>query len=90
MIAKNRHPTHPGKILSEEFLIPLRLTQIEFAKSIGIPLQRVNAIIKGYRGITAETALLFGRRLKTSAEFWMSLQNVWDLYEAAKYLKFAA
>jgi len=90
MINKNRLPTHPGEILNEEFLVPLDITQSEFAKSIGIPLQRVNTIINGKRGITAETALLFARRLKTTAEFWMSLQNVWDLYEAAKHLKSAA
>jgi antitoxin HigA-1 len=87
MIPKNRPPTHPGEILFTEFLEPLKLTQVNFAKSIGIPIQRVNTIINGKRGITAETALLFADKLKTSPEFWMNLQNSWDLYEASKYLK---
>ncbi len=87
MIPKHRAPTHPGDILFYEYLEPLKITQVEFAKSIGIPIQRINTIINGKRGITAETAILFSRRLNTTPEFWMNLQNAWDLFEAAKYLK---
>ena len=87
MTLKKRNPTHPGDILFSEFLEPMKITQVEFAKSIGIPLQRVNTIINGKRGITAETAILFSQRLNTTPEFWMNLQNAWDLYEAAKYMK---
>lgn len=89
MIPKNRQPTHPGEILLEEFLEPMGLTQSEFAHSIGIPIQRVNTIINGKRGITAETALLFAKQLKTTPEFWMNLQAVWDLYEARKHMAVA-
>lgn len=87
MIPKNRPPTHPGEILASEFLQPLNITQVDFAKSIGIPLQRVNTIVNGKRGITAETAILFSQKLNTTPEFWMNLQNAWDLYEAGQYLK---
>lgn len=80
MIPKNRKPTHPGEILYEEFLKPLELTQLEFAKKLGIPIQRVNEIIKGKRGITPETAWLFSKIFGTTPEFWMNLQNNHDLY----------
>jgi antitoxin HigA-1 len=86
MIPKNRPPTHPGEILFEEFLKPLNITQVEFAKAIGIPIKRVNTIINGKRGITAETAIHFAKKLNTTPEFWMNLQNAWDLFEAAKYM----
>lgn len=90
MIPKNRPPTRPGDILLHEFLEPLDITQIEFARSVRIPVQRVNTIVNGKRGITAETALLFSKRLNTSPEFWMNLQNVCDLYEASKHLELVA
>ena len=80
MIPKNRKPTHPGEILQEEFLKPLELTQLEFAKKLGIPIQRVNEIIKGKRGVTPETAWLFSKIFGTTPEFWMNLQNNYDLY----------
>ena len=88
-LPKNRPPIHPGEILLKEFLEPLGLTQIEFARSIGIPIQRVNTIVKGKRGITAETAILFAKRLKTSPEVWMNLQAAWDLYQARKHMAVA-
>ena len=84
MIPKNRKPSHPGEILLEEFLKPAGMTQAEFAHSLGVPLQRINTIINGKRGITAETALLLAKHLKTTPEFWLSLQNTWDLYEVAR------
>ena len=89
MIPKHRKPMHPDEILLKEFLEPLGMTQVELAKTMGVPLQRVNTLIAGKRGITASTALLLARVLKTTPEFWMSLQNIWDLYEAARELKFA-
>lgn len=87
MLPENRPLTHPGEVLLHEFLEPLGITQVEFSKSVGIPVQRVNTIVNGKRGITAETALIFAKRLNTTPEFWMNLQNAWDLYEAAMHFK---
>jgi len=86
MLPKHRRPTHPGDILLKEFLEPMGITQVELAASLGIPIQRVNTIINGKRGVTAETALLLARKFKTTPQFWMNLQNAWDLYEAARHL----
>jgi antitoxin HigA-1 len=90
MTPKNRKPTHPGKILLEEFLRPLGLSQVELARRMGIPIQRVNTIINGKRDVTAETAILLSRTLKTSSEFWMNLQVACDLYRAKETLDHAA
>ncbi len=79
MLPENRVATHPGEILKEEFLEPLALTQVAFAKHLQIPVQRVNEIVRGKRGITPETAWLFAQALKTSPQFWMNLQNAYDL-----------
>jgi addiction module HigA family antidote len=84
MIPKNRKPTHPGEILLEEFLNPMRISQIELAKKMGVPVQRVNTLINGKRDMTAETAILLSRVLKTSSEFWMNLQVAYDLFEAQR------
>ena len=58
MIPENRVPSHPGEILLEEFLTPLGLTQVELAKHIGVPVQRINEVVKGKRGVTPGTAWL--------------------------------
>ena len=79
MIPENRLPTHPGEILLEEFLVPLDLTQVAFAKHIKVPVQRVNEIVRGKRGVTAETAWLFSQAFDTTPEFWINLQSVYDL-----------
>ena len=79
MIPENRIPTHPGKILLEEFLVPHDLTQVAFAKHIGVPVQRINEIVRGKRGITPETAWLFAQALGTTPEFWANLQTTYDL-----------
>jgi len=79
MIPKNRIPEHPGEILMEEFLAPMEMTQSAFAEHLGIPVQRVNEIVNGRRGITPDTAWMFGRALGTSPEFWMNLQATYDL-----------
>ena len=75
MRPKHRSPTHPGEILLKEFLEPLNISQVELAKSLDVPIQRINTLINGKRGITAETALLLAKRLKTTPEFWMNLQT---------------
>lgn len=79
MLPQNRIPTHPGEILHEEFLRPLEITQVDFAKHLGVPIQRINEIVRGKRGITPETAWLFAQALKTTPEFWINLQTNYDL-----------
>ena len=79
MIPENRIPTHPGEVLLEEFLKPLGITQVRFAEHIGVPVQRVNEIVRGKRGITPETAWLFAGAFDTSPEFWLKLQSNYDL-----------
>ncbi len=90
MIPTHRKPTHPGEILLYEFLEPLKITQVALAKKMGVPIQRVNTLIAGRRGITAETALLLSEVLETTPELWMNLQATYDLYEARRYLHKAA
>jgi addiction module HigA family antidote len=82
MIPENRTPTHPGEVLQAEFLVPLELTQVELAKRLEIPLQRVNEIVRGRRGVTAETAWLLSQFFGTSPEFWTNLQTAYDLARA--------
>jgi len=79
MLPKNRIPTHPGEILSEEFLKPAGITQSDFAKHIGVSFQRINEIVNGKRGITSETAWLFAEAFGTTPEFWFNLQASHDL-----------
>ena len=79
MIPENRIPTHPGEILLEEFLIPLEMSQVGFAEHIGVPVQRVNEIVRGKRGVTPETAWLFAQAFGTTPEFWLNLQTNYDL-----------
>ena len=79
MLPENRIPTHPGEILLLEFLNPLELSQVSFAKHIGVPVQRVNEIVRGKRGISPETAWLFAEALGTTPEFWLNLQTNYDL-----------
>jgi addiction module HigA family antidote len=79
MIPKHRIPTHPGEILREEFLRPLAISQVRFARHLGIPLQRINEIVLGKRGVTPETAWLLAQALGTTPEFWVNLQTAHDL-----------
>ena len=78
MLPERRTPTHPGVILVEEFLKPLGITQVAFAKHIRVPLQRVNEIARGRRGLTPDTAWRFAQALGTSPEFWLNLQAAHD------------
>ena len=82
MIPTHRAPTHPGEMLLEEFLKPKNMTQLAAAEKMGISFNRLNEIINGKRGVTADTALRLAKLLKTTPEFWMNLQNAWDLYHA--------
>ena len=81
-IPKNRAPAHPGKILLMEYLEPLGVPQTKFAERIGVPVQRVNEIIRGKRGVSEDTALRFAAALSTSPGFWLNLQQRWSLYHA--------
>ncbi|MDA0748725.1 MAG: HigA family addiction module antitoxin [bacterium] len=79
MLPENRIPTHPGEILLEEFLKPMGMTQVAFANHIEVPIQRINEIVRGKRGVTSETAWLFSQALGTTPEFWINLQRNHDL-----------
>jgi addiction module HigA family antidote len=79
MIPENRIPTHPGVILSQEFLVPLGISQVAFAAHLGVPVQRINELIRGKRGVTPETAWLLSQALNTTPEFWVNLQSSYDL-----------
>lgn len=79
MIPSNRIATHPGVILLKEFLEPLGLTQKALAAHIHTPVQRVNEIVRGKRGISPETAWLLSEALQTTPEFWLNLQSIHDL-----------
>jgi addiction module HigA family antidote len=80
---KHKLPSiHPGRILRDEFLLPLTLSQYRLAREINVPGKRIGEIIKGKRAITADTALRLSRRFGTSSQFWMNLQTRFDLETA--------
>jgi addiction module HigA family antidote len=79
MVPEHRIPTHPGVILSQEFLAPLGITQVAFATHVGVPVQRINELVRGKRGVTPETAWLLSQALDTTPEFWVNLQTAHDL-----------
>ena len=72
------------EMLREEFLVPLGLTQVEAARRLGMSVNRLNELVLGKRGITADTALRLARRFKMTPQFWMHLQADWDLHQAMK------
>ncbi|HET7663996.1 MAG TPA: HigA family addiction module antitoxin [Rhodanobacteraceae bacterium] len=77
---------HPGEVLLEEFLNPLELSQNALARAMDVPPRRINEIVLGKRGITADTALRLAAALGTSERFWLGLQADFDLEEAHKHL----
>ena len=81
-IPTNRVPTHPGEMLREEFLNPMGITQQELAAAIHVPYQRVNELVNGKRGVTPSTALRLAKFFNMSPDFWMNLQQRWDLFRA--------
>ena len=83
-IPTDREPTHPGKMLLTEFLLPLDMTQRDLSSAIHVPYQRVNEVVRGKRGVTPSTALRLARFFGTSSGFWMNLQLRWDLYHAER------
>ncbi len=81
-IPTNRQPTHPGEMLLEDFLIPMKISQRELADAIYVPYQRVNELVNQKRGVTPSTALRLAEFFDVSADFWLSVQVRWDLYRA--------
>ena len=79
MLPENRAPSHPGEILLEEFLRPMGVSQVAFAHHVGVPLQRINEIVRGRRGVTPDTAWRFAQAFGTTPEFWMNLQTNHEL-----------
>ena len=82
MAIQPKSPFHPGEILLEEFLQPMELSQAKFARKIGWTKARLNELIRGKRGITADSALDLADALGTSAKLWMNLQATYDLDKA--------
>jgi addiction module HigA family antidote len=78
---------HPGEVLEEEFLQPLRISAYRLAKETRIPQTRISEIIRKRRRITADTALRLGRFFENSPEFWLGLQNDYDLEEERKFIE---
>ena len=81
-LPRHQPPTHPGEMILEEFLVPLEITQTELASRLGVSFPRLNEVIRGKRGVTPDTALRLERVLGMSAEFWLGLQQDWDLWHA--------
>ena len=79
-----KNPIHPSEILLEEFLEPMGLSQAAFAEKLGWTKARLNELIKGKRGITADSALDLSEALGTSPKLWMNFQSTWDLDQAIK------
>ncbi|MBR5964510.1 MAG: HigA family addiction module antidote protein [Treponema sp.] len=72
---------HPGEILKEEFLLPMNVSAYRLAKEINVPETRISQIVHGKRAVTADTAIRFAKFFGTTAEFWLNLQNLYDLEE---------
>ncbi len=77
-----RVTTHPGELLAQEFLVPLKISASALAVEIGVPANRMTELVAGRRSMTADTALRLADRFGTSPEFWMNLQMLHDLSKA--------
>ncbi len=84
LVPTHRAPTHPGEILSEEFLLPMNLTQRELARRLFVPYQRINGLVHRRRAVTPSLALRLSKFFGVSADFWLNLQLRWDLYHASQ------
>lgn len=87
MTKRDFSPIHPGEILLTEFLEPMEISQYRLAKDIGVTPRRVNEIVHGRRGITADTALRLGRFFNMEAQFWLNLQTHYDMEVAMDALQ---
>ena len=88
MARKAHRPIHPGEILLEEFLEPMGLSQYRLAKDISVPARRINEIVHGKRGITADTGLRLARYFGTSERFWMNSVTPSNLQDPLHQLKY--
>ena len=84
MLPTHRPPTHPGEMLLKEFLEPLEVSQVDAARRMNIPFQRLNAIVRGCRAVSADTALLLEALTSWDAQIWLTLQAKCDLWHAMK------
>jgi len=84
MLPTNRPPTHRGEMLLKEFLEPRGVSHVDAAKRMNISFRRLNAIVSGRRGVSAETALLFEALTRWDAEIWLTVQARWDLWHAMR------
>jgi addiction module HigA family antidote len=84
MLPKHRPTTHPGEMLLKEFLEPAGVSQADAAKRIGVPFQRLNAIVRGRRAVSADTAIRLEALTRMDAVFWLRLQADWDLWHALR------
>ena len=82
MLPKKRPPTHPGEMLLKEFLVPAGITQTQFSQHIGWTYARLNEIINGKRGVSADSALTLSEALGNTPQFWLNLQRNWELWHA--------
>jgi addiction module HigA family antidote len=85
--AARRNPVHPGYFLDTRFLKPLNITQQALAHALGISRRRVNELIRGHRGISADTAVRLGMYFGNDPAFWMELQSAWDIQEAIRRIR---
>ena len=83
-IPKYRPPTHPGEILLKDFLEPMGITQRQLADAIHVPYQRINELVNQKRGITPSTAIRLSKFFGNSSQFWLNLQQNWELYHVIK------
>jgi len=79
-------PLHPGEVLQEEFLTPMKLSQNKLGQDLGVPPRRINEIVQGKRGITADTALRLARYFNMSPQFWLGLQMDYEIDQEADNL----
>ena len=77
-----RNPSHPGEVLQELYLDPLALSPIALARRLHVPRTRIERLVKGETGVTADTAMRLARFFGTTPEYWMNLHRAWDLARA--------
>ncbi|MDZ8224355.1 MULTISPECIES: HigA family addiction module antitoxin [unclassified Nostoc] len=83
-VPKYRPPSHPGEILLKDFLDPMGITQRELADALHVPYQRINELVNQKRGITPSTAIRLSKFFGNSSNFWLNLQQNWELYHVLK------
>lgn len=84
MLNRKRRPTHPGAILREDILVPLQVSQADFARALGVTPQTISEIMRERRGISPDVANRLARALDTTPEFWLRLQEAVDMWDAVK------